>query len=111
MTGVQTCALPIYVESDPEFRRRLLTFVVAGGGFSGVEVIAELNDFIHAVKRNYRKLRDEKVRCVLVHSGDRIFPEMTSGLAVFAQKILTRRGVEIVLNDRLTAATSEKAMS
>jgi NADH dehydrogenase len=98
------------VESDPELRRRLLTFVVAGGGFSGVEVIAELNDFIHAVKRKYQKLRDEKVRCVLVHSGDRILPEMTAGLALFAQKILTRRGVEIVLNDRLVAATSEKAM-
>jgi len=98
------------VESDPDLRRRLLTFVVAGGGFSGVEVMAELNDFIHAVKRNYRTLRDEKVRCVLVHAGDRILPEMTGGLAAFAQKILTRRGVEIVLNDRLVAATSEKAI-
>ncbi len=98
------------VESDPELRRRLLTFVVAGGGFSGVEVIAELNDFIHAVKRNYRNLRDEKIRSVLVHSGDRILPEMTGGLALFAQRILTRRGVGIVLNDRLVAATSEKAV-
>ena len=98
------------VESDPELRARLLTFVVAGGGFSGVEVIAELNDFIRAVKRHYRKLRHETVRCVLVHSGNRILPEMTEGLAVFAQKILTRRGVEIVLNDRLAAASSEKAV-
>ncbi len=98
------------VESDPELRRRLLTFVVAGGGFSGVEVIAELNDFVHAVKRNYRNLRDEKVRSVLVHAGDRILPEMTGGLALFAQKILTGRGVEIILHDRLAAATSEKAV-
>lgn len=98
------------VETDPELRRRLLTFVVAGGGFSGVEVMAELNDFVRAVKRNYRKLRDETVRCVLVHSGDRILPEMTEGLALFAQNILRKRGVEIVLNDRLAAATSEKAV-
>jgi NADH dehydrogenase len=98
------------VEADPELRKRLLTFVVAGGGFSGVEVMAELNDFVRAVKRNYLRLRDETPRCVLVHAGDRILPEMTDGLAAFAQKILTKRGVEIVLQDRLAAATSDKAI-
>jgi NADH:quinone reductase (non-electrogenic) len=98
------------VETDPGLRTKLLTFVVAGGGFSGVEVMAELNDFVHAVKKNYSRLRNEKVRSVLVHSGDRILPEMTQDLALFAQKILTRRDVEIVLNDRLAAATSEKAI-
>src|SRR5580658_5869980 len=64
------------VESDPEMRRKLLTFVVGGGGFSGVEVVAELNDFIRHVKRNYLRLRDQPARCVLVHSRDRILPEM-----------------------------------
>jgi NADH:quinone reductase (non-electrogenic) len=98
------------VETDFEFRRKLLTFVVAGGGFSGVEVIAELNDFVQEVKSNYVRLRDERIRCVLVHAGDRILPEMTERLALFAQKILTKRGVEILLNDRLTAASSEKAI-
>jgi NADH dehydrogenase len=83
---------------------------VAGGGFSGVEVMAELNDFVNSVKKNYSRIRKEKVRCVLVHSGDRILPEMTQELALFAQKILARRGVEVVLKDRLAAATSEKAI-
>ena len=98
------------VEAHPDLRRKLLTFVVAGGGFSGVEVMAELNDFVHSVKRNYSRLREEKVRCVLIHSGDRILPEMTEKLAVFAQKILLGRGVELLLKDRLVAATSEKAI-
>jgi len=98
------------VETDFELRRKLLTFVVAGGGFSGVEVIAELNDFVQQVKSNYPRLREEPVRCVLVHAGDRILPEMTERLALFAQKILTKRGVEILLNDRLVAASSEKAI-
>src|SRR5581483_6772434 len=53
------------VEDDPDLRRRLLTFVVGGGGFSGVEVIAELNDFVRAVKRNYLRIRNEPHRCVL----------------------------------------------
>ena len=98
------------VETDVELRRKLLTFVVAGGGFSGVEVIAELNDFVRAVARNYPRIPREEIRCVLVHSGERILPEMVERLAVFAESLLTRRGVEIVLQDRLAAATSEKAI-
>ena len=98
------------IENDAELRRKLLTFVVAGGGFSGVEVIAELNDFVRSVARSYQNIRPEEMRCVLVHSGDRILPEMTERLALFAEKLLRKRGVEIVLSDRLRAATSEKAI-
>jgi len=98
------------VEDDPDLRRKLLTFVVGGGGFSGVELVAELNAFVTSVKRNYLRLQNEQVRCVLIHSRGRILPEMAEPLAIFAQKILTKRGVEIVLNDRLVAATSEKAI-
>ena len=97
-------------EGDPIFRKKLLTFVVAGGGFSGVEVIAELNDFVRHVKGNYPQLRNEEIRCVLVHSGERILPEMTPRLAVFAHKLLAKRGVEIRLLDRLVTATSERAI-
>jgi NADH:ubiquinone reductase (H+-translocating) len=98
------------VEDDPELRRQLLTFVVGGGGFSGVEVMAELNDFVHSGKRNYLRLRNEPHRCVIVQAGDRILPEMSATLAIFAQRILRKRGVEIILNDRLKAATSERAI-
>jgi NADH dehydrogenase len=98
------------VEENPELRRQLLTFVVGGGGFSGVEVMAELNDFVRSVKRNYLRLRTEPHRCVIVHAGDRILPEMSETLAIFAQKTLRKRGVEIIINDRLKAATSEKAI-
>lgn len=98
------------VEENPELRRKLLTFVVGGGGFSGVEVMAELNDFVHAVKKNYMRLRNEPHRCVIVQAGDRILPEMSEPLAVFAEKILRKRGVEIVLKDKLSSATSERAI-
>jgi NADH dehydrogenase len=98
------------VEEDPELRRKLLTFVVGGGGFSGVEVIAELNDFVRAVKGNYLRLRNQPHRAVLVHSRNRILQEMAEPLALFAQKTLRKRGIEIVLEDRLVAATSEKAI-
>ncbi len=98
------------VEEDSELRRKLLTFVVGGGGFSGVEVIAELNDFVRAVKGNYIRLRNEPHRCVLIHSRNRILQEMAEPLALFAQKTLRKRGVELILEDRLLAATSEKAI-
>src|ERR1700740_1392623 len=98
------------VERNPELRRQLLTFVVGGGGFSGGVGMAELNDFVRSAKKNYLRLRDEPHRCVIVQAGDRILPEMSEPLAVFAQRILRQRGIEIILNDRLKAATSERAI-
>jgi NADH dehydrogenase len=97
------------VEENPDLRAKLLTFVVGGGGFSGVEVMAELNDFVHAAKKSYIRLRKQPHRCVIVQAGDRILPEMSEPLAIFAQNILRKRGVEIILNDRLQSATSERA--
>jgi NADH:ubiquinone reductase (H+-translocating) len=91
-------------------RRQLLTFVVAGGGFSGVEVVAELNDFVRGVARNYRKIDPSEIRVILLHSGDRILPEMTESLALFAQRLLKKRGVDIRLKRRLDAATGEEAI-
>lgn len=97
-------------EHDAELRRELLTFVVAGGGFSGVEVAAELNDFVRAVQPHYRGLRRDELRVVLLHSQERILPEMAEPLALFAERILTKRGVELRLKTRLAAATGTAAV-
>src|SRR5579863_7033637 len=98
------------VETDPEFRARLLTFVVSGGGLSGVEVIAELNDLLRAVVRHYPTIHKDEIHCELVHSGDRILPEMSAELALYAQKVLEKRGVTIRLKDRVTAATADSVL-
>ncbi|HKY03691.1 MAG TPA: FAD-dependent oxidoreductase, partial [Blastocatellia bacterium] len=95
---------------DPMLRKQLLTFVIAGGGFSGVEVAAELNDFVRGVTRHYRGIDPNELRVMLVHSQDRILPEVSEKLALFAQKILQKRGVELRLNTRLEAATGEEAV-
>ena len=95
---------------DEVLRKQLLTFVVAGGGFSGVEVVAELNDFVRGVGRNYPGLDMREVRVVLLHSGQRILPEMAESLAVFAQKKLQERGVEIRFKTALEAATGDAAV-
>jgi NADH:ubiquinone reductase (H+-translocating) len=98
------------IEGDEELRRRLLTFVVAGGGFSGVEVVAELNDFVREAARSYRRIDPAEIRVVLLHAGERILPEVTEKLGRFAQKILQKRGVEIHLHTRLQAATGNEAI-
>jgi NADH dehydrogenase len=94
---------------DAELRRQLLTFVVAGGGFSGVEVVAELNDFVRGVAPTYH-IDPREIRVVLLHSMDRILPEVAESLALFAQRLLVRRGVEVRLKTRLAAATGSEAL-
>jgi NADH dehydrogenase len=96
--------------TDPEERRRLLTFVVAGGGFSGVELAAELNAFLHDAARAYHTIRPQDVRLVLLHSGERILPELSASLASFAQRQLQRQGIELKLRTRLLAATAQEVV-
>ena len=98
------------IEQDPEVRRALLTFVVAGGGFSGVEAVAELNDFVRAAAKSFRHVRPDEIRVVLLHAGRLILPELPASLAEFAQRLLIRRGVEIRLQTRLAGATADAAL-
>src|SRR5258705_3132328 len=95
---------------DERLRQQLLTFVVAGGGFSGVEVVAELNDFVRKVVKNYPQSNSSEVRVVLLHALDRILPELDEKLAIYAQRILENRGVDIRLNTLLKAASGEEAL-
>jgi NADH dehydrogenase len=91
-------------------RRSLLTFVVAGGGFAGVETVASINDFVREALKFYPNLKEEMLRVVLVHPGAVILPELGEELGRYAQNVLARQGVEILLNTRVTAM-SEKQVS
>ncbi len=91
-------------ERDPEARKALLTFVIAGGGFAGAELAGALNDFARGILADYPNLRREDVRVVLVHARDRILPELSESLGRYAQKRMELRGVEFRLNTRLTDA-------
>ncbi len=85
----------------------LLTMVVAGGGFAGVETLAAVNDFVRDAARFYPRIDQTRIRMVLIHSGPVILPELGEHLGSYAQTKLQARGVEIVTNTRLTAVTSE----
>lgn len=91
------------MEPDPAARRELLTFVVAGGGFAGVETAAELNDFVRGAERVYPTLRHEEIRVILIHVGPRILPEVSESLSAYALKKLRSRGVEVRLETRIEA--------
>ena len=98
------------VNPDPEERRRQLTFVVAGGGFAGTELIAEMFDLVHSVLRYYPDLRREELRFVLVHARDRILPEIGCRLADYALGKLRARGIEFALNARVAGATPDAVL-
>ncbi len=94
-------------EPDEAERRRQLSFVVAGGGFAGTETIAELFDLAHSVLRFYPNLRADELRFVLIHSRDRILPELSAELGDYAQRKLQARGIEFMLNSRVAGATPQ----
>lgn len=89
------------LESDPARRRELLTFVIAGGGFAGVETLAELNDFVRGAGNYYPSILPDEIRVVLVHSGNRILPEVSESLSQYALNKLRDNGVEVLLETRV----------
>ena len=93
---------------NPDVRRKLMTFVVIGGGFSGVEVVGELNDFVReSVKEYYNNIDEKDIRVVLVHSDERILPEIGAELGDFTLQKLKENGVEVVLNSLATGVTKD----
>ena len=102
------------IETNPEERRRLLTFVVAGGNYAGVEVACDLVDYFRfLVRKRYRELKFEEFRVVLLEAGPRILPEMGKRypyLVRYAEKRVQRLGLELHLNCGLRAATAEGAV-
>jgi NADH:ubiquinone reductase (H+-translocating) len=91
--------------ADAGERRRLLTFVVAGGGFAGIEAVAGIASLVRSVLSYYRRIRPGEPRFLLVHSRDRILPELKPPLAHYSHRKLEARGVEFRLNARVVAAT------
>ncbi len=84
-------------------RERLLTFVVAGAGFAGVETAAAVNDFVHEALRFYPNLSPQMIRTVLVHPADVILPELSASLGRYAQRKLEARGMAVRARTKVTA--------
>src|SRR5688500_18375260 len=90
-------------ECCPAMRDSLMTIVVAGGGFAGVETVAAVNDFLREAVKFYPHLSDEMLRVVLVEHGPAVLPELDGSLGDYALNKLAQRGVEIRLNTAVTS--------
>lgn len=99
------------ITEDPKLRKMLLTFVVGGGGFSGTEVVAEINDFSQRLGKQYKNIKREEIQVILVHSKDRLMDkELPESLSRYAGKILEKKGVDIRFGRRLSSATPQAAI-
>jgi NADH dehydrogenase len=86
---------------EPELRKRLLTFTVIGGGYAGIEALAELEDMARYALRYYENLDPNDMRWVLVEATGRIMPEVRDSLGVYTVKELEARGIEVYLDTRV----------
>src|SRR5712691_7244709 len=89
---------------DPDLRRRALTFVFVGGGYSGIEAMAELEDMARFACRYYRRIARADMRWVLVEATPRILPEISERLGLYALDQLRRRAFDVHLDTRLESA-------
>jgi NADH dehydrogenase len=95
---------------DAATRARLLTFVVVGGGYTGVETAGQMLDFIRQAHRFYANLRASAPRVVLVHSRGELLGEIGPDLGAYARGVLVRRGVEVRLNCRVSAVSARQVV-
>jgi NADH dehydrogenase len=93
------------LQPDAAQRRWLTTFVIVGGGFSGVETAGELVDFLYASLRFYPRIRPEDLRICLLHGTDHLLPELSRRLGEFTLRRMTRRGIDVRLNARAVQVT------
>lgn len=94
---------------DPEEKKLLLTFVVVGANYTGVEVAGEYKEFLTEATRIYRNISREDIRVVLIEMKPRILPALDQELAQYASDRLSKRGVELRLNETVTRIDGHSA--
>ncbi len=90
--------------TDREARRKALTFLFVGGGYTGVEVAAELEDLARSAAQWFPDVAREDMRWLLLEASDRILPEVSPSLAEYAMNELKDRDIDVRLNTQLESA-------
>ena len=87
---------------EPERAPTLLTFVIIGGGLTGVEVGGALNDLVRDSAEYYPEVDPEQIRVFVIEAGPRLMPEMNPELAAFAERVMTKRGINVRTSTKVT---------
>ncbi|OEV08686.1 NAD(P)/FAD-dependent oxidoreductase [Streptomyces nanshensis] len=95
---------------DPEVRDAALTFVFVGGGYAGVEALAELEDMARYACRYYHNLRAEEMKFLLVEASGRILPEVGEEMGTYALRELRARNIDVRLDTRLDSCENRVAV-
>ena len=97
------------VALDPVERKRLLTFIFVGGGFTGVEAAGEMVDFFRSIAKFYRSIDPREIEVILVEGGAKLLPDLQAGMGEYSARELERRGVVVLLN-ALVASADDKGL-
>jgi NADH dehydrogenase len=89
------------ITPDPEVRKASLTFVFVGGGYAGIEALAEMEDVVRDALKYYPELKKDEVKFVLVEATNRILPEVGPDMGAYAARQLDQRGIDLRLETRL----------
>src|SRR5688572_5041593 len=92
---------------DAARREELLTYVFVGGGYAGLEALAELQDFAASAMDNYPKARLHGMRWILIEAKDRVLPEIDQSLADYAVRQLRARGIEVRLGTTIEEVSAD----
>ena len=94
-------------EKNSEIKKRLLTFVIVGGGFAGVETAGEINDFLHDAISYYHNTKKEDIQVILVEAASTILQGFNEKLTAYAHKKLEKNGIKILLQNTVTIIVNE----
>jgi len=93
--------------ADDARRERLLTIAVVGGGFTGVETAGEIVELFESALRFYARLRDRRVRVVLIEAGPTLLAGLPAKMGEYSRRVLERRGVEVLNGDGVASADGD----
>ncbi len=104
-THVIGCLETADITDDPQVKQQLLTFVVVGAGFSGVETVAETRELVRRALKYYPNIKPDEIRFYLIEYADRILPTFPADLAEYATRRLQIHGIEVLTGVGTKSAT------
>lgn len=98
------------LETDPGIRKKLLEFIIVGGGYSGVETAGQIMDLLREIHKFYHQVDKDDFSVTLIHSRPYLLPTMKESLGEYTATQLRKRGVEVILSRRVKSVTAKQVL-